>query len=77
MQPSYMFLSFNGKVKGKGHPITGHEEPEGEQIYSSTLLSELDGGLVVNPTPRPLSPHERPGNHFIRGWVGRRAGLEG
>ena len=25
--------------KGKGHPRTGHEGPEGEQMYSSTLPS--------------------------------------
>ena len=25
------------KVKGKGHPKTGHEGPEWEQMYSSTL----------------------------------------
>ena len=37
-------LILNGK--GKGHPITGHEGPEGEQMYSSTLpsASVLDGG---------------------------------
>ena len=31
--------------KGKGHPITGHEGPEMEQRYSSTLYltSALDG----------------------------------
>ena len=27
----------SGKGKGKGHPITGHEGPEVEQMYSSTL----------------------------------------
>jgi hypothetical protein len=27
-------------------------------------------GWVVNATPRPLYPQERPGTHFIRGWVG-------
>jgi hypothetical protein len=27
------------KGKGKGHPITGHEDPEWEQMYSSTLPS--------------------------------------
>jgi hypothetical protein len=30
---------FNYKGKGKFHPITAHEGPEGEQIYSSTLSS--------------------------------------
>jgi hypothetical protein len=65
------------KAKGKGHPITGHEGPEGEQKYSSTLslTSALDG-WVVNATPRPLYPQERPGTHFIVGWVGPRAGLD-
>ena len=31
----------------KGHPVTGDEGPEGEQIYSSTLpsTSALDGGV--------------------------------
>ena len=34
------------KGKGKGHPRTGHEDPEGEHMYSSTLPSTsiLDGG---------------------------------
>ena len=33
------------KSKGKGHPITGHKDPEGEQMYISTLslTSALDG----------------------------------
>ena len=36
-----------GKGKGKGHPRTGNEGPEGEQMYSSTLpsTSALDGGV--------------------------------
>jgi hypothetical protein len=40
--------------KGKGHPITGHEGPEGDQMYSSTLpsTSALDGG-IGRSTPRP------------------------
>jgi hypothetical protein len=34
-----------GKGKGKVHPRTGHEGPEGEQMYSFTLpsTSALDG----------------------------------
>ena len=28
-----------GKGKGKVHPTTGHEGPDGEQMYSSTLPS--------------------------------------
>jgi hypothetical protein len=43
------------KVKGnsKGHPRTDHEEPEGEQKYSSTLslTSALDGGVGGQHAP--------------------------
>ena len=65
-----------GKGKGKAIPITGHEGPEGE-MYSSTLslTSALDG--VVNTTPWPLYPQERPATHCIGGWVGPTAGLYG
>jgi hypothetical protein len=38
-----------GKGKGKVHPRTGHEGPEGEYMYSSTL-SLTSGGWS---TPRP------------------------
>jgi hypothetical protein len=31
---------------------------------------------VVNATPRPLYPRERPGTHSIGGWVGLRASLD-
>ena len=31
-------------------------------------------GWVVNATPRPLYPQERPGAHCIGVWVGPRAG---
>jgi len=34
-------------------------------------------GWVVNATPRPLNPRERPGTHCIGGWVGPRARLDG
>jgi len=30
-------------------------------------------GWVVNATPRPLYPQERPGTHCTGGWVGPRA----
>ena len=33
-------------------------------------------GWVFNVTPRPLYPRERPGTHYIGGWVGLRAGLD-
>ena len=66
------------KGKGKVHPRTGHEGPEGEQMYSSTLpsTSTLDG-VRVSTTPRPLYPRKRPGTHCIGGWMGPRAGLDG
>jgi hypothetical protein len=67
------------KCKGKVHPRTGHEGPEGEQRYSPTLslTSALDGGWVVKATARPLCPRERHGTHYTGGWVGPRAGLDG
>ena len=34
-------------------------------------------GWVVNATPRPLYPRERPGTHCIGCWVGPRAGMDG
>ena len=51
------------KGKGKGHPRTGHESPEGEQIYSSTLpsTSPLDGGWMINANaPAALPPRKDP-----------------
>jgi len=62
--------------KGKVHPRTDHEGAEGEYRYSYTLslTSALDG-VVVNATPRPPYPRERPGTHCIGGWVCPRAGL--
>ena len=44
--PSKIFLLCKGQGKGKVHPRTGHEGPEGEQRYSYTpsLTSALDGG---------------------------------
>jgi len=33
-------------------------------------------GWVVNATPRPLYPRERPGTLCMGGWVGSRAGLD-
>jgi len=34
-------------------------------------------GLVVNATPRPLYPRERPGTHCTGGWVGPMVGMDG
>jgi hypothetical protein len=44
-------------VKGKVHPRIGHEGPEGEQMYSSTLPSTLalEGGDAM-PHPGCFTP---------------------
>ena len=44
--------------KCKVHPITGHEGPEGEQTYSSTLSlnSALDGVGGQRHAPAALPP---------------------
>ena len=42
------------KGEGKADPGTGNEGPEGEKRYNLLFLSALDGGWVVNATPRPL-----------------------
>ena len=49
-------------------------------MYSSTppSTSALDAGGCSTPRPgRFTPPRERPGTHFIGGWVGPRAGLDG
>jgi hypothetical protein len=52
------------KVKGKGkdHPRTGHEGPEGEQTYTSTLplTSALDGVGGQRHAPAALPPGKDP-----------------
>jgi hypothetical protein len=44
--------------KGKGHPRTGHEGPEGEWRYSPTLslTSALEGGGWSAPRPGRFTP---------------------
>ena len=51
-----------GKLKGKVHPITGHEGSEGEQMYSSTLplTSTLDGGGWSTSRPGRFTPGKDP-----------------
>ena len=62
-----MLIDNKGKGKGKGHPRTGHEGPEGKQMYNSTLpsTSALDGGGWSLPPPGPFTPGKRPGIHCI------------
>jgi len=50
------------KGKGKGHPRTDHENPEGEQIYSSTLslTSALDADGWSTSRPGRFNPRKGP-----------------
>jgi hypothetical protein len=64
------------KGKGKVHLRTGHKPPGVGVEYSFSNLG-VRLGWVVNATPRPLYPRERPGTLCIGGWVGPRAGLDG
>jgi hypothetical protein len=46
------------------------------QLHAFLTLA-LDGGEWSASRPRPLYPRERaPRTHWIRGWVGSRAGLD-
>jgi len=51
-----------GRGKGKVHPKTGYDGPEGEQLYSSTLPSTLalDGGGRSMPCPAHFTPGKDP-----------------
>ena len=73
------YLTCGKAMKGKVHPITGHEGPERELMYSSTLslTSALDWVGGHRQAPAALYSRERPGSHCIGGWVGPRAGLDG
>ena len=59
-------LYFRGKISGKGKGEVllriGHEGPEGEQMYSSTLpsTSALDGGGWSTPQPGRFTPGKDP-----------------
>ena len=50
--------SCKGKGKGKFHPRTGYEIPEGKQVYSSTLpsTSALNGMGGQRQDPAALPP---------------------
>ena len=74
-----LYIVIFNQGKGKGHQRTGHEGPEGEQKYSSTLslTSALDMVGGQRHAPAALLLGKRPGAHCIGGWVGLRAGLGG
>ena len=51
-------IYYSRRGKGKDHPRTGHEGPEGEYSYSCTLslTSALDGGGWSTPRPGRFTP---------------------
>jgi hypothetical protein len=64
------------KGKGKGHPITGHEGPEGKQRYRCilSLTLALDGGGERDvPTALSLQKTQYP-LHSTLGWPKVRSG---
>jgi hypothetical protein len=60
-----------GRGKGKIHPRTGLEDPEGEYMCKLYSLFNLGNGWKweVNATPWPLYHLERTGTNCIRGWL--------
>ena len=74
----HLHVKDEGKGKGKVHPRTGHEGPEGEYRYIALvfLKPRYWMGWVVNATPRPLYFQERnPLTHCTGVCVGPRADL--
>jgi len=67
-----------GKGKGKIHPRTGHKDPEGEYMYSSTfsLTSALDVGRWSSPCCGHFTPRKDP-TYCMGGWVSPGIGLDG
>ena len=67
------------KVEAKFHPRTDHEDPEGDQRYSSTLFfySRRYMGWVFHTTSRPFYPRKLLGTHCIGSWVGTRVDMDG
>jgi hypothetical protein len=46
--------------KGKGHPRTGHEGPEGEQSLTISLILALDEDRWSTPCPSRFTPEKDP-----------------
>jgi len=61
-RPSYVRHKREPKGKGKVHPRTDHQGPEGEQMYSTTLpsTSALVGGGWTTPRPGCFTPVKDP-----------------
>ena len=67
-----------GKAKDKVHPRTGHEGPEGEKSYRSTLpLTSALLGVGVKRHASASLPRGRPSTQCTGWWEGLRAGLDG
>jgi len=68
-----------GKGKGKVHPTTGHESPNGSRDISLLFLEPRrymgEGGQWQAPAALP--PGKRAVTRCIGGWVGPRTGLDG
>jgi hypothetical protein len=54
-------LTFN-KSEGKGHPRTGHKDPQEEYRYScnASLITALDGCGWSTPRPGRFTPGKEP-----------------
>jgi hypothetical protein len=65
-----------GSKKGKVHPVTVHETPDGKQRITSTLslTSVLDGGGWLTPSTSSFTPGNRSSTYCTRGWVGPTTG---
>jgi hypothetical protein len=61
------------KVKVKFRP----RRPRGELYLYSWFNLGARWSWVISATPRPVYPRKILGTHFIGGWVGYRAGLNG
>jgi hypothetical protein len=74
---SLTLTPYSSYMYDKFYPVTGHENPEGEQMYNSTLpsTSALDGVGSQRHAPAAL-PRNRPGTQCIGGWVVPCAGLD-
>jgi len=72
-QVLHLDVIMEGQVneKCKGHFTTGHEDPEKEQSYSSTL------SLSSMPRPNRFTSRKETRYPLYRGSVGPRTGLDG
>ena len=57
--------------------IINYSKGKGKAKFSLEQATKAQRGVVVNATPRPFYPQERPGTHCIGVWVGPRASLDG